>query len=69
VTCCNKIAEVPTLKLIFKNFRGIREGSIDLKNLNILIGGNNSGKTTVLEGLFLIPNPFDTCLMVLRKEL
>jgi len=45
------------LKLIFKNFRGIREGSIDLKNLNILIGGNNSGKTTVLEGLFLIPNP------------
>jgi len=45
------------LKLLFKNFRGIREGSIDLKNLNILIGGNNSGKTTVLEGLFLIPNP------------
>ena len=45
------------MKLIFKNFRGIKEGSIDLKKLNILIGGNNSGKTTVLEGLFLIPNP------------
>ncbi|MHC1635567.1 MAG: AAA family ATPase [Candidatus Methanospirareceae archaeon] len=45
------------MKLTIKNFKGIREGEIDFKNLNILIGGNNSGKTTVLEGLFLIPNP------------
>ena len=46
------------MKLSIRNFRGIKEGEIDFKNLNILIGGNNSGKTTVLESLFLIPNPF-----------
>lgn len=45
------------MKLELKNFRGIKEGFIELKNLNILIGSNNSGKTTVLESLFLVPNP------------
>ena len=46
------------MKLSIINFRGIKKGEIDFKDLNILIGGNNSGKTTVLESLFLIPNPF-----------
>jgi len=46
------------MKLSIMNFRGIKKGEIDFKDLNILIGGNNSGKTTVLESLFLIPNPF-----------
>ena len=45
------------MRLSIRNFRGIKEGEIDFKNLNILIGGNNSGKTTVLESLFLLPNP------------
>ena len=47
-------------KLRIKNFRGIKEGEIDLAPLTILLGGNNSGKTTVLEALFLAPNPFRT---------
>lgn len=41
-----------------KNFRGIREGEINLAPLTILLGANNSGKTTILEALFLAPNPF-----------
>ncbi|MEM2972008.1 MAG: AAA family ATPase [Candidatus Bathyarchaeia archaeon] len=44
--------------LTIKNFRGIKEGSLKLGKVNILIGGNNSGKTTILESLFLLPNPF-----------
>lgn len=45
------------MKLKLKNFRGIKEGSIELGKLTILIGANNSGKTTLLEALFLLPNP------------
>jgi len=41
-----------------RNFRGIKEGEINLAPLTILLGANNSGKTTILEALFLAPNPF-----------
>jgi len=43
-------------KLNIKNFRGI--GELELAPLTILLGGNNSGKSTILEALFLAPNPF-----------
>jgi AAA15 family ATPase/GTPase len=37
------------------NFRGIREGKIDgLASVNIFIGINNSGKSTVLEALYFL---------------
>jgi len=45
-------------RLRLRNFKGIREGEIELAPLTIMLGGNNSGKTTVLEALFLAPNPF-----------
>jgi len=45
-------------KLRLQNFKGVREGEVELAPLTIILGGNNSGKTTVLEALFLAPNPF-----------
>ena len=47
---------IKTLEL--KNFRGIKEGKIELAPMTILLGPNNSGKTTILEALYLAPNPF-----------
>jgi len=46
---------VKKLKLI--NFRGVKEGELELGDLTILVGSNNSAKTTILEALFLAPNP------------
>lgn len=46
-------------KLKLENFRGVKKGEIELgEDLTILIGSNNSAKTTILEALFLLPNPF-----------
>jgi hypothetical protein len=45
------------LRLELENFKGVRKGSINIENLNILVGGNNSGKTTILESIFIAPNP------------
>jgi len=36
-------------KIVLRNFKGIREGELELAPLTILLGGNNSGKTTLLE--------------------
>jgi len=44
-------------KLRLENFKGVVEGEIELDKLTILVGPNNSGKTTILEALFLAPNP------------
>jgi len=46
---------IRTLRL--KNFRGVKEGEINFEPLTILLGPNNAGKTTILEALFLAPNP------------
>ena len=37
----------------FKNFRGFSDLKVDLKPLTLISGENNTGKTSVLEGLFL----------------
>ncbi|HVC94342.1 MAG TPA: AAA family ATPase [Pirellulales bacterium] len=38
--------------LSIKNFRGVREGRIDgFTDVNVLVGRNNSGKTTVVEAI------------------
>jgi len=42
------------VKLEIENFRGIEKLQFDeLKNINLFVGKNNSGKTTVLESIFL----------------
>ncbi len=60
-------------RLKLKNFRGIKKGEIELAPLTILVGSNNSGKTAILEALYLFPNPFrkayafDTALDVVHS--
>jgi predicted ATPase len=44
-------------RLGLRNFKGVVEGEAELDKLTILVGPNNSGKTTILEALFLAPNP------------
>ena len=53
-----KVLKNEKIRLTIENFRGVKEGSLEFGKVNILIGGNNSGKTTILESLFLLPNPF-----------
>jgi len=50
------VSMIRNLKI--RNFRGIKEGDLELDDLTIILGGNNAGKTTILEALFLLPNPF-----------
>lgn len=45
------------LQLQVKNFRGIKEGTIDLNGHTLLIGGNNVGKSTICEAIDLILGP------------
>jgi predicted ATPase len=44
-------------KLRLTNFKGVEQGEVGLSPLTILVGSNNSGKSTILEALFLAPNP------------
>ncbi len=44
-------------RLKLENFRGVKKGEIELGDMTILVGSNNSAKTTILEALFLLPNP------------
>ena len=40
-------------KLEIKNFRGLKELTIDLKPITLVSGKNNTGKSSILESLFL----------------
>lgn len=41
-------------KLKYKNFRGIKEINLDINKKNVIIYGNNgTGKTSILNGIFL----------------
>ncbi len=44
-------------RLNLVNFKGIQEADIELEPLSIFIGSNNSGKTSILEALYLAPYP------------
>jgi predicted ATP-dependent endonuclease of OLD family len=45
-------------KLKLTNFRGIKQGEADLSPLTVLVGSNNSAKTTLLEAIYLAQGPF-----------
>jgi energy-coupling factor transporter ATP-binding protein EcfA2 len=55
---CNEMAKrrrSMIKELFLKNFRGIRTGKLeDFAQFTILVGPNNSGKTTILEALYLL---------------
>lgn len=52
-------------ELHIQGYRGIQELKIsDFKKVNLLVGKNNSGKTTVLENLFLITGPANPALLM-----
>lgn len=38
-------------KLVLENFKKVQRVEIDLAGLNVLVGGNNSGKSSVLQGI------------------
>jgi hypothetical protein len=51
---------LPFTELAIHRFRGLRDVVLrDLGSVNIFVGTNNSGKTSVLEALSLAANPFD----------
>ncbi len=48
-------------EFIIHSFRGMRDLRLEeLGQVNLLVGGNNSGKTSVLEALALFCDPFNT---------
>ncbi|AOL17312.1 hypothetical protein BFU36_12005 [Sulfolobus sp. A20] len=49
-----EVQQVGFEKVRIKNFKGISEGSIDLGKVNVIIGANNAGKTSLLEALYLL---------------
>lgn len=57
-------------QLTFHNLRGIREGRLDnLGQLNLLVGPNNSGKSTVLEALYLMGVSGREATLVIESKL
>src|ERR1041384_7904903 len=54
---------LPITELTVGRFRGLRDVSLsDLGRVNILVGPNNSGKTSLLEVLSFAANPLDPLL-------
>lgn len=44
--------------ITIKRFRGIKHLKIEgFRNVNLFVGKNNCGKSTILEGLFLLTGP------------
>jgi len=54
-------------ELALVNFRGVKKGLVKLFPMTVLLGANNSGKTTVIEALHLIYPPSPACLSTYRR--
>jgi energy-coupling factor transporter ATP-binding protein EcfA2 len=66
------MTELSITRIGIDGFRGLRALSLDgLGQINILVGGNNSGKTSVLEALAIVcqpSNPEEWLAMVRRRD-
>jgi predicted ATPase len=52
------LGELPMITAIrFKNFKALRDTSVELGRYNLIVGPNGSGKSTLLTGVRLISNP------------
>ena len=52
-------------KIEINQYRGLKNMTLDkLSRINVLIGDNNSGKTSVLEAIQLLSNPFSGSLLI-----
>jgi hypothetical protein len=57
-------------RVTIKNFRGIRALEVEgLRHINLIVGRNNSGKTTFLEALFLLGGAPDAYLPAVVGQL
>ena len=45
------------VKLQINNFRGIKEGCLIFPGHTVLVGDNNTGKSTILEAIDLVLGP------------
>lgn len=51
---------LPFPSLHIQSFRGLRDLQLEACGpVNLLVGGNNSGKTSILEALLLLASPED----------
>ena len=53
--------QMPITSVRFRNFKGLRDFSVSLRSMNILVGPNNSGKSTVLGAFRLLEQALRTC--------
>ncbi len=55
-------------EIVIKNFRGVSEGKIeDFDKLNVFVGKNNCGKSTLLDALAMLINPYNLRTIVKRR--
>jgi len=54
----NGIEKVGYNEVEIRNFRGIEYGNLHLDRVNVIIGANNAGKTTILDALYLLSDPY-----------
>lgn len=55
------MSKLPFSQITADGFRGLRKLKVDeLRSVNIFVGGNNSGKTSILEAIALLTNPYDS---------
>ncbi|BCU68841.1 AAA family ATPase [Stygiolobus caldivivus] len=56
-TTVDKVEKAGFSEVEIKDFRGIAYGKLNLDRVNVIIGANNAGKTTILDAIYLLSGP------------
>ena len=59
-SCAQLVPTMPITSLRFHNFKALRDYSISLHRLNVLVGPNNSGKSTILSAFRVLEQALRT---------